>query len=269
MIQLSHTVATDYLQTADQYSDFYLVLGHLIGKDSKYTEFFRNTRKYKVLDNGAYENGVPLSNEDLVQASNEIRADEVVCPDVFKKGPETVAATKSFLEHIGKNPPYKLMVVPQGTTVAEWHACFAQLKALGKDYKITNIGLSFLVLAEAYKEITGIEAVYPNRLKVLSYKTFRDSLAEMGWKVHLLGLASRGGRELIEASLRPEVIRCDTSTAYHLAKKGITLNYAQRDFDREVTKLDFKDSYNEVIANAIRINCPVFNEWGRGLATAQ
>lgn len=70
-----------YLSTAYQYSDFSMVLTHLVMENSKYRDFYAKTDKPILLDNSFFELGRCLSREDVLEAAQSVGATCVVLTD--------------------------------------------------------------------------------------------------------------------------------------------------------------------------------------------
>jgi len=259
-IELCHVAPTKYLRIVDEFCKFHLVNGALIGIDKEYTDFFINSNKYKILNNG-FPEGKSLQIKDLIIAAEMIHANEIICPeDPYYDA----SGLTEFLKICDGR--FKVMVVPHGLSTEEWHGNLAFFKILGKMNKIHSVGLSASVLADAYKEITGMNTTYPNRLEVLKYRKFRDDIALLKWEVHLLGLASRGGREIMESSLRPEITRCSTSAAFQAADEGGTIMYSDLEFARIPKPVDYGKELDQSIVLRLKAGCHALNDLSRGLA---
>lgn len=187
-MKFAHIVPSKHLKDLDQHSDFYLVLSHLIPKDKEYTEFFKNTDKYKILDNGAYENSQPEPIKVLVDKAEMIGANEIVLPDVFKDMDHTMTYTLDalcYLQHENLMGKYKLMAVPQGKNPTEYIKC---LRFFCNMPEIDVIGLSFIVIKDAFKGSTGIDEVMANRILVTNIIDFWEKRPKK--EFHLLGMGN-------------------------------------------------------------------------------
>lgn len=234
-MRYAHIVPTVYLERFDKYNTMHLVLAQHIGKDYEYTEFYRRSEKYKILDNGAYENKYPVSIEELIEKACLIRADEIIIPDVFMECVETLKLLESSLNYIRKHNfhHFKLMVAPQGKTNAEYMKCLGVMQ----DIKEVNvIGLSFLVVAQCFKEITACETVLPNRQMLTK---LIDLLGFHNKEYHLLGLGNC--KELEYQKQYPWIRGGDSSSAFvHGSNKIKFDNIKGLKGDRIKEKLNFK-----------------------------
>ena len=110
----------------------HMFLTHLVEKYPMYADVALRCSGYKILDNSLIELGGAVSMGRVLSAADKIRADEIILPDVFKKGPETVKAVRAAIAELREkypngNWPYKLMAVAQGRNEKEWVKCYEQL----------------------------------------------------------------------------------------------------------------------------------------------
>jgi hypothetical protein len=234
-MQYAHIVPTAYLETFDKYNSMHLILAQHIGVDKEYTKFYQNSKKYKILDNGAYENKIPVSIEELIEKAQYIEADEIIIPDVFMECEKTLQLLDSSLTYIAEQAldgDFKLMAAPQGKTNAEYMKCLGIMQAMpGVDV----IGLSFLVVAQCFKEISACEDVLPNRqmlTKLIELMGFHDK------QYHLLGL---GNCKELEHQRQHQWIRGgDSSSAFVHGCNAIKFDKIKGLKDERIkTKLNF------------------------------
>ena len=122
-------------------SEYHLCLAHQIVKDIGYAAFFRkqvNKGKFVILDNGAAENGVPMSLDDLLMCVSFIGCHEMVLPDTIGDSEATLNLSGEAALKIRKNDPIRLMAVPQGKSAGEWAACLKEMLT----WDIDTIGIS-------------------------------------------------------------------------------------------------------------------------------
>lgn len=117
---------TPLLQALVKYDDMHLVLTSQVLKDQEYAEFYRQRLKdgqHVILDNDAYEKGVPASLEDMQRADDLLGgASEIVAPDVLGDREATQVAVEKALPILLRTGR-PIMFVPQGETLAEWTSC--------------------------------------------------------------------------------------------------------------------------------------------------
>jgi hypothetical protein len=95
-----------------------MALAHI--KDAEYWDFYEERRKagdILILDNGAYENGEPLSNRELASLIETVQPHIAILPDYLMQTPRlTVSAALRFLDYIGEREEHpQWMYVPQAT----------------------------------------------------------------------------------------------------------------------------------------------------------
>jgi hypothetical protein len=149
---------------------------------------------------------VPL--EELIEKAFAIKANEIIIPDVFMECDETLRLLDQSLDYIRKHNIYdfKLMVAPQGKTNAEYMKCLGRMQDTAE---VDVIGLSFLVVAQCFKEITACTEVLPNRqmlTKLIQLLGFHDK------QYHLLGLGNC--KELEYQKQYPWIRGGDSSSAF-------------------------------------------------------
>ena len=256
-MKYAHIVPTMYLEMFDKYNTMHLVLAQHIGKDQDYTDFYRSTDIYKILDNGAYENGYPVPIEELVEKALLIAADEIIIPDVFMNCDETLKHLEASLAYLNKTKltnDFKLMVAPQGKTNAEYMKCLGVMQATRE---VSVIGLSFLVVAQCFQEITACLDVLPNRqmlTKLIQLLGFHDK------QYHLLGLGNC--KELEYQKQYPWIRGGDSSSAFMHGSNRIRFQPAKGlVVERIKTKLNFqmKDQLNDERITDIQHNMEVIN----------
>ena len=112
--------------------DMHMFLTHLVEKYPFYTKFAKEVKGYKILDNSLIELGGAVDLQRVLDAAEQIGADEIILPDVFQKGPETIDAVNAALSTLNdlypnRSWPYKLMAVAQGRDEKEWYECYQAL----------------------------------------------------------------------------------------------------------------------------------------------
>ena len=123
----------------EEYStDYHLCLAHVLGHHTWEVDYYRSRSdlgEYVILDNGAYELGRSVPFEHVLEVADWILPKEIVLPDVFLDGKETLKATAEAFEalrHTSKWDYTNLMVVPQGKNTDEWVSCLRSLVDIAK-----------------------------------------------------------------------------------------------------------------------------------------
>lgn len=100
-----------------------------------YIDFYKERAQngdFIILDNGVWETGKSVTDNDLLSAADHLGASEVVIPDVMRDAESTLTLASGFintyrrryhsLSHEGRRP--RLMFVPQGANFHEWLDCY-------------------------------------------------------------------------------------------------------------------------------------------------
>ena len=104
-IDVCFITSTPHLDSHAALSNRHMALAHLVLQDKKYAKFYKNTMKYTIMDNSAFEfeeegRGVP---QDMVyKAAKKIIPDEICAIDILFDGPGTVDSVKDFCNYIRK-----------------------------------------------------------------------------------------------------------------------------------------------------------------------
>lgn len=196
-----------------------MALAHLALKYPAYTECFRKYQGYKILDNSIVELGDSVSLEDLLNVAHAIDADEIILPDVFDNGEETVKLVKHSIRCLKENDllnTYKLMAVCQGKNIKEIEKCFEELNKI-PEIDVIGIPKRFATKHELGRP--GFEFLWTN-----SQSCSKD--------IHLLGLANCFN-ELLEYKFPERIRSCDTCLMSMLALEGKHF-YARRKFSETI-----------------------------------
>jgi hypothetical protein len=186
--------------------DMHMFLTHLVEDYPFYADFARDVKGYKILDNSLIELGGAVDLRRVLIAADYIHADEIILPDVFQQGPETLEAVEEAIKEIREiypdGCPYKLMAVAQGRTVEEWHECYKSL------------------LNNPYVDVIGIPKVLA-KLHPQGRPYFVNELCNLKYKPHhLLGLWY-SFTELNEYKKFDDIRSCDTVLLAYMAKHGL------------------------------------------------
>jgi hypothetical protein len=181
-----------------------------------------------LLDNSAYELadtlGSGLDAGPVLTAARRTGAAEVVCTDVPYDGPATLATTCRFLATAAATTDgLRFMAVPQGSTRAEWLACYDALTAIPA---VHSIGISKLSVPRCWNNTLAAA-----RLACVT-QLHRDGTPPR--PLHLLG-----GDGCLPAELQAHrdrghagVRSSDSSAAFWYARHGIPLDPSSTEMTR-------------------------------------
>lgn len=188
---------------------YHFVLGQELLRNKQYFNYYRALGRlghFIIVDNGAAERDTPPF-EAIVKAAQQIKASEIIMPDVLEDSQATQDALLN-LANPGPYPGLRRMIVPQGRTVAEWLTCLdRQLCCL--ENAVASIG----VAKHLEHNIQG------GRARILSL--FQEEYPTLARKVHihLLGVWLDPFQEISAAAATCEVRGIDS---------GMPIAWAQR-----------------------------------------
>ena len=122
-IRYAHITPNSFNEDADEHNDLHLLLYHWCLESEEYRNFYKDSVKYKILDNSYYELRIPPKADELLKQAVLIGADEVVAPDVMHNRRETIGKLTMFLSK-SKNFKFKVNAVVCGDSKAELMECF-------------------------------------------------------------------------------------------------------------------------------------------------
>ena len=256
------------------HGNFHLLLSHLLD-DDYYRKHYTEERKrgaYIILDNSAHEFKAAESAKKLIKQAAEIKAQEVVVPDVLEDSAGTVNASLRALEtwferkdDLVRTLNPALMYVPQGSTEAKWAWCLEELIrchlyiskkyqyrddfviGLSKDYEVWPGGLMHLI-------DTYLVPLHEN-------PTLRVKIHLLGWGRNLWELNSIGKKH-------PWIRSTDSAKPFVYALDGIKLDpglgapqYPTRG------KFYFQTPMTARVRRYARHNCAVFSSCAQGELT--
>lgn len=209
----------------------HLALAHLTYQ-TEYWRFYVNKKiagDYIILDNSAHEFRKPISPSQLLRAARQVRADEIVLPDVPYKSEETIAATeeclklwtKYFRGELEELRP-QLMLVPQGDSIEEWRTCLFALILKWQRY-----AKQFPGLFRKEPPVIGLPAKYQGKFEgadiAKMLRVWLAPLSSNGYPIHLLGW--RELWRLNELALEfPWIRSIDSAKPFVYGLKGIVFD---------------------------------------------
>jgi len=182
MIKFAFISPIGFQEEAMKESDIHLALAHI--KNKTYIEMFANREDNKllILDNGAYENGKPIDDFELLDLGAEFKADILVAPDYpGELWSENVRKQLAFYD-LAKQAGFDVMFVP--------HSIKGDLDGYMRAYTI------FKNCMDTEKDLIGISILgAPNALPNVPRSFARwhilksiDKLSKHTKHIHMLGL---------------------------------------------------------------------------------
>ena len=164
----------------------------------------RSSERYKILDNGVFEEKEPHT-DDLLEIARSYHVNEIVLPDWLGDGQKTYNSHSSFLHSLSnkERKEFIWMLVPQGSSPQDWMHMYVKYSS---DF-----------FCEDYKFSIGVPRIFPERelaWRILCLETLREEKALMKAPHHLLGLDDPA-----ELVFLPFVRSVDTRWPFYLNSK--------------------------------------------------
>lgn len=108
-------------------TSYHLVLAQQLLFEPDYISYYKAKRirgDFIIVDNGAAELGESLPFDDVLQAAEQINADEICLPDKLKDADRTLDLHYKYYQKV---PSYRRMAIPQGKDGKEWLYCLDEL----------------------------------------------------------------------------------------------------------------------------------------------
>ena len=197
-----------------------MALAHLLRKDEAYKEFFlgRSLKgEFVLMDNGVVETGIPMAIETLLLLAKEIKATEVILPDMIRERTMTLRLGEDAI-----NKWYgecMLMAVPQGNCADVWCNCVKEMLF----WPIKAIGISRFTNGYFSSRLEALQAV--------------PKLIDSNLDIHLLGCPGNRSEILAIDKAFPGRIRgIDSGIAAIYTQAGMFMEDEQ---PKPVLDLDF------------------------------
>lgn len=145
-------------------------LTHLIQKYPEYKEMAKNRNKncYLMVDNSIVELGESVSLQDILNAADEVNANEIILRDSYPKAYPTMQRIKEDIEYLREHnltTKYKIMAVCHGETLEEFEETFNFINSIPE---ITCIGIP-KVLSRWVGERSNLKDIFLNTDKELHF----------------------------------------------------------------------------------------------------
>ena len=169
--------------------DRYFCLCHHFRNDETYRNFFLNIRKnnpnaFITLDNAAAEHSL-VSEDELIDAVELLKPNEVIPPDVLFDKAATIKNFKSFITKMEDRNLFThttLLACPQGKTKFEWLECYTYMAACPY---VTCIGLSKIAVPKCWNNATEDTLIAVSRNQCVEELQQKNMLSK---PLHLLGM---------------------------------------------------------------------------------
>lgn len=219
-MKISCEIPVSILKSIYSKMDFPFIIAHY-KEIPEYKEFYQKACKesdYSILDNGAFELGKPVSDDDLLDAIETFKPTYVIAPEVYRDAKGTIEEVKRFKEVLRKNSfKTKIAGVVQGSSLHLASYCLTQLHQI-----VDLITIPFVFPYE--KDILELNPI----LGRIEDKTLRRALVRVfvvdyfgltTKPIHLLGMNCP--LELKMLSNKKNIISTDSSSAIQHGLVGV------------------------------------------------
>lgn len=201
-MELSFELPHSQLPNLGEHNDFNFTLAHLLPNE-QYTTHYRESNKYTICDNSAFELSTPLSAPEVVKAASIFKAQEVIAPDAFGSASDTIRSTNEFIKYLedsGNLGKFRVMGVVQGANAPDWVNCFLHMR---ENKHIDVIGFSYVGCKSFHPDLTTARIT-------ATHMATHSAGGDLKKPIHLLGV---GGNPLeLQVQKTIEQVRsCDTS----------------------------------------------------------
>ncbi len=257
-----------YLKKCDEINDYHFILAHMLLKDKDYASFYKQSKKYKILDNGCAELGKSIPTDELIKLTIDYKADVLVLPDIWMNGKSTLIESEKALKDIKEHFPkeyekLRFMFVIQGNSINDFISCYSNFEGeryLDSKFNKIIYGLPYMTCAKIIAPLSPTKRdddVTNARIRIIQQIDFIDDGQDGNkYPIHLLGAGFNFSQELSFMRHYKNIETIDTSTPYVLAANNITLD-SHGLFERVIGKagtLNFYAPYNENVAGRTKLN---------------
>jgi len=264
------------LNISENINDQFMVLAWLLQEEPSYLKYFKKLKKkhpnvFVTLDNGLNENRL-VKGQELIDLALDINADEIITPDVYMDGPNTITETSIFLDnHLDVLKNLNVMSVPQGHDRASFLSCFENFL---EDKRINTLGIGYRNLYKALQpemekmsneEWTNFGIPNVKKLRsIIKESTFYYTvsrlyfirkyvsfiqLREHNKNIHLLGLWNPYELSLYKTIFSEDELKyirsCDSAAPNQAAQVGVKFDSSYGVLDKPIAYLDFKSKMTD------------------------
>lgn len=217
-MKVSFVVGINYPEFSEP-GDISFALCDFILKNKQYREYYRSSKKYKITDNMAAENGVSSPVDKVLMATRLVGSDEVWASDKLYDKDETIRLTTEFLSEVTEEDRkrFKIVGLPQGKNLDEWLKCYNWML---QNNKIDIIGISKYSV-EAFSDYAGTKDFAICRIKCIEYLHNNNLVSK---PLHIAGASHLIIHEIQAYKKYPTVRSIDSNIAFKLGVHKIRLD---------------------------------------------
>jgi len=250
-------------------SKFHLILPHLVQQHPKYKEFYKKRAEdgdFVLLDNSIFELGYSLPKEGLLSTAEDIKASEVVAPEVWDDKRGTEKLVEEFIEYHDKQKSnISILAMAQGSDINELVETFFKWN---NHPKINSLGLPFSLnyeikgISDNIKSLT-LRRVLNRWYLVDRINKYAQASSQRIKPTHLMGLSDAVELQRYKGEEYYWIRSNDSSTAFVHGINDICYSDKGLPCEKVKQKLDFefdKDLTPEQLLN-IHYNIQMIFNW--------
>ena len=127
-MKLALECPTQILYEIQPLADYDFILTHLVFEDKTYRDYYKSSKRWKILDNSCNELLKPVPISALAEAAELVEPDLIVAPDYLGDSKRTLESIKESIRVFGIE---KVLPVVQGSSYKEALNCFEEIASLG------------------------------------------------------------------------------------------------------------------------------------------
>jgi len=115
-VKVALIIPVAHLEEFEPLTDIDFVLPHMVIDSVAYTRFYKASKRFKIMDNSAWELKKPLSFDRVLEIGRNVAIDEIILSDIPYKKNESYKLTRDTLSTLSNTDRrhFRFMAVPQG-----------------------------------------------------------------------------------------------------------------------------------------------------------
>lgn len=146
--------------------DMVMLLAHLASSHEDYKKEARSSSLYKIIDNSIIELGEAFALSDLIKEARNVKANEIILPDAFQDGKETLKLVKKSIAYLKEHKmlgEFKIQAVAHGKTVDKFIDSFIELNNMKE---VDVIGIPKVLTKDLGSRVEAMKEVLKRGIKI-------------------------------------------------------------------------------------------------------
>lgn len=241
---------TYHLGSFAKRSNYHLVLAHMVEKDLRYRNFYREMSKrgdYITLDNSSYELGDDIyTPQQLINLALEVGASEVMAPETYCDADATIEKVCTFIDvfsSVKNKGNLKVFATVHGETLMDVHRCVETVIKEGVSVIGFSCRLDYPIPGYSRYDLPGMESWNRSVVRlhtVFSLRKLMEKYRDRNIEYHLLGINHPMEIAYYDTIGFGNTIRSvDSSCPYLNGVEGVRISDAP--YVKPRYKIDFED----------------------------